>query len=152
MIDCKIVLGRERKPAQTFVQSTTNFACVKTIEDAAIKATVDLPSTMSIEVDEEPVWVEDLTPGTRIEDLVEILRSAPTPPKPDLHWGRFSVKRSSPEQKPIPREFKVIFRDPDFTHRIIATYDFTLLDCSNFRVRQAAYQELRQPSVPDTRT
>jgi len=148
MIDCMIVLGRERKPAQTFFQSTTHFACVKCQKDAAIKAHVDKPTTMTIEVDEEPVYVEDLAPGTCFRSLVDCLKQAPAHHKVDLSWARFS-KRPGPEENPVPRHFKVVFRDPDLTHRIIATFDFALLECTEFQARHASYQHLRQPTVPE---
>ncbi|MBK9141195.1 MAG: hypothetical protein IPM23_01765 [Candidatus Melainabacteria bacterium] len=153
MINCTIVVGPERKAAQLFFECTQRCVCVKKVEDAALSIRVDLPTFMKVEVDKEPVYTEELAAGAYVKTLPEIFASSPVEHRclMDLPIFHFTRQNKTAEKKPLPRHFKVVFADADNHHRMVATFEFKLLDCQQYMSEEGKVDELHHPEVSKPR-
>lgn len=152
MINCQIVLGSERRrAADTFTDQTTHFACVPNLAQAYLTFNLDEASDMKVVVDDIDIHKETIHPGHHVRSLEEIFSSAHIEPTSEAGiWTRSNAlarHKQTDRQPKEPRVFKVVFRDAG-TPRVVATFEFQLLDTVSFRHQLERHEDSRTPPKP----
>src|SRR5262245_29177519 len=141
MIYCTVLTGSGREPAETFIQATTRFVCLPDVRDSHLAVSVNRTAYMQVKIEEEVVLGVEVTPDMRQFELAPLLTRAKQPaPKRGLLP---SLRRETKDENEGPaRTFTVMFRDGGPTDRVVATYEFHLLEAQLFDSRYRSHLSL----------
>ncbi len=142
MIYCTILTGPEREPAETFIQATARFVCLPDQSNSVLAVSVDRSAFMQVMIDEEIILAVEVTPEAKHFDLQTLLTQKK---KKNSHLqGLLKALHLQAEEDIVPaaRTFTVMFRDGGENDRIVATYEFHLLEAHAFDTSHRAYFSL----------
>jgi ribosomal protein L32 len=141
MIHATILTGKDRQKAETFIRGTKHVVCLSDIIGSVLAVSVSRTAFMQVKIDEEEILGVEVKPDTRDFDLAQLLTR---PKKPAPRRSLFqSLRRSEPEADEGPaRLFTLMFRDGGPTARIVATYEFQLLEAHTFTSQYSSHFDL----------
>lgn len=130
MIYCTVLTGPARKPAETFIEATTRFVCLPTLADAHLAVSVSRTAFMQLKIEDELILGVEVTPEVKHFELLKLLTPKVKKQRRRLSWRR------APEPPVEPaRVFTATFRDGGAEDRVVATYEFHLVDAQVFDAR-----------------
>jgi ribosomal protein L32 len=141
MIYASVLTGKERKRAETFTQGTKRLVCLNDIASSVLAVSVTRAAFMQVKIDEEVIFGVEVLPDTKDFDLHKLL-TRPKKPAPRLSLLS-SLRRAEPEvEEDEVRAFTVMFRDGGANGRVVASYEFQLLDPQGFTSQYASHFDL----------
>ncbi len=152
MIYCTVLTGSEQLPAETFIQATTRNVCLPDVSDSHLAVSVSRNAFMQVKIDEEVVLAVEVKPETTKFELAPLLtRKKKAAPKRSL-FPSFRLSTSEPDVEEGPaRNFTVMFRDGGPNDRVVATYEFHLLEAQDFGSRYSSHLSLVDATVKPAR-
>lgn len=153
MINCQIVIGSTRKhAADSFTNQTTRFACVPNLTMAYLAFSLAKSTEVKVVVDDIDIHKEVLPKGNHERSLASILSEAPIAPTGENGiWTKQNAihpTRPSTAEAPQPHVFKAVFRDSDGSQRVVATFEFALLDSDSYVQQLERYDASHTPKAP----
>lgn len=150
MIYCTVLTGSEQLPAETFIQATTRNVCLPDVRDSHLAVSVSRNAFMQVKIDDEVVLGVEVKPETTKFELAPLLTKKKPAPKRSI-FPSFRLS-SEPEVDEGPaRTFTVMFRDGGPTDRVVATYEFHLLEAQDFGSRYSSHLSLVDATVKPAR-
>ncbi|MDZ4837505.1 MAG: hypothetical protein SGJ27_27280 [Candidatus Melainabacteria bacterium] len=146
MIYCTVLTGADRVPAETFIQATTRNVCLPDMSDSRLAVSVNRNAFMQIKIDEEVVLGVEVKPETSQFELAPILTRKKKAPSRLSLLSPFRRSEPDPEEGPA-RTFTVMFRDGGPNDRVVATYEFHLLEAQAFGSRYSSHLSLVDATV-----
>lgn len=141
MIYATVLTGRERKRADTFIQGTKRVVCLSDISNSVLAVSVTRSALMQVKIEEELILSVQVTPEPKHFELQSLLtRKKKASPRRGLLQA---LRRSEPEVDDGPsRKFTVMFRDGGPNDRVVASYEFELVDADLFTSQYRSHFEL----------
>lgn len=141
MINATVLTGTDRQRAETFIQGTKRVVCLNDIAGSVLNVSVTRSAYMQVKIDEEEILAVEVQPDTREFDLAQLLTR---PKKPAPRRSIFqSLRRSEPEVEDGPaRQFTLMFRDGGPDGRVVAHYEFQLLEAHQFTSQYSSHFDL----------
>jgi hypothetical protein len=153
MIYCTVLTGSERVPAETFIQATTRNVCLPEVAGSYLAVSVNRDAFMQVKIDDEVVLAEEVKPETSQFELLPLLMLTAKKAAPRRSLSPFQFFRSAePEVDAGPaRNFTVMFRDGGPSGRVVATYDFHLMEPEVFGTRYTSHLSMVDATVKPAR-
>lgn len=148
MIYCTILTGPRHEPAETFTEATIRYACVPDVNTSHLAVSVDRSAFMQVVIDDDVVFTETVHPERKLFDLLKLLKLKPakTGVLPKLTVPGLSRLMRRLEEEPKPASaFSVVFRDGGESDRVVATYEFNILDARVFDTKHRAHCSIVDP-------
>lgn len=144
MIHCTVLTGFDREPAETFIQATSRQVCLSDISDAYLAVSVSRAAFMQVKIEEEVVLGVEVTPETKQFELLPLLtrKKKKSASRRGLLPFFSSLRRETEVDEGPARTFTVMFRDGGATDRVVATYEFHLLEAKTFGSRYRSHLSL----------
>lgn len=147
MIYCTVLTGSELLPAETFIQATTRNVCLPDVSDSHLAVSVSRNAFMQLKIEDEVVLAVEVKPETTKFELSPLLARKPQPAPRRGLLASLRLTTPPPAETGPHRTFTVMFRDGGPNDRVVATYEFHLLEAQDFGSRYTSHLSLVDATV-----